>query len=376
MHDVIVVGLGGMGSAVACHLARRGLRVLALERFGIAHEMGSSHGLTRIIRLAYFEHPSYVPLLRRAFALWRELEAASGERLLHVTGALDIGAEGSRILDGSKRSCEVHDLPHEVLESAAVTKRFPAFRLPPSLHAVFQPDGGFLLPERCIDAHVRLAIAHGAGIRNESRVVGWEPDGPGVVVRTTDAEHRASQLVICAGAWTASLVPSLAPLLRPERQVLGWLGVTRPERFTPGRFPVFVMEAEEGHFYGFTSFATDGFKLGKYHHHGETVDPETIDRNVRPEDEETLRAFARRYFPDGSGPARMAKVCMFTNTTDEHFIVDRLPGVPQVLVVSACSGHGFKFCSVIGEIAADLIQHGATHHDISLHRLARFPGLA
>lgn len=372
MYDVIVIGLGGMGSASAFHLARRGLRVLALERFGVPHEMGSSHGLTRIIRLAYYEHPSYVPLLRRAFALWRELERESGMRLLYVTGAVDAGPPGSRVLEGSRRSCEIHDLPHEVLTSDALSRRFPAFHLPPEYLAVVQPDGGFLLPEHCIETHVRLARAHGAEVRIDCPVDRWRPDSSGVVVDAEGETFRARQLVLTAGPWTAALVPELAAHLAVERQVLAWFGVGAPVDFAPGRFPVFVMNADEGHFYGFPEFGVPGFKIGKYHHRGEVVDPELIDRAPDDDDIEPLRAFVRRYFPGGSGPLQRASVCMFTNTPDEHFIIDRHPGAPQVLLVSACSGHGFKFTSVVGEIVADLIERGGTTHDISLHRLSRF----
>lgn len=370
-YDVIVVGAGGMGSAATYHLARRGLRVLALERFGIAHEMGSSHGLTRIIRLAYYEHPSYVPLLRRAFELWRELEARAGERLLHVTGAVDAGPPGSRVFEGSLHSCRVHDLRHEVVGSTELARRFPGYQLPRDYQAVVQPDGGFLLPERCIAAHVALARAHGADVRTGVAVEGWDADSSGIVVRAGGRTYRAAQLVLCAGAWMPSLVPSLAPVLVPERQVLAWLAVRDHARFAPERFPVFVMDSEEGHYYGFPEFDVPGFKLGKYHHLHEVADPDRLDRAVRPDDVAVLRSFAARHFPDGAGEALRTAVCMFTNTADEHFLIDRLPGSPAVLAISACSGHGFKFCSVVGEIAADLVQRGETAHDVSLFRLRR-----
>lgn len=370
-YDVIVVGVGGMGSAVTYHLAQRGLRVLALERHGIPHELGSSHGITRIIRLAYYEDPSYVPLLRRAFALWRSLESLSGERLLHVTGAVDAGPPGSRVVEGSLRSCVAHTLPHSVLDGAELARRFPGYRLPRDYQAILQPDGGFLLPERCITAHVRLARAAGAEIRDSVMVDGWDAGSSGVAVRAGGETHRAAQLVICAGAWMPALAPSLAPLLTPERQVLAWFAVRDPAWFSPTRFPVFVMDAEEGHFYGFPEFGVPGFKLGKYHHRREIVDPDQLDRSVHAVDVDVLRAFVARHFPDAAGALLRTKVCLFTNTPDEHFIVDRIPGAAEVLGISACSGHGFKFCSVIGEIAADLVQQGETRHDISLHRLAR-----
>ncbi|HEX4934078.1 MAG TPA: N-methyl-L-tryptophan oxidase, partial [Gemmatimonadaceae bacterium] len=183
-HDVIVLGAGAMGSATAFHLARRGARVLLLEQFGIAHDQGSSHGYTRIIRLAYFEHPSYVPLLARAYDLWEALERDSGRALLHITGSLDAGARDSRTFTGSWHSCQVHGLPHEVLTAAEVTQRFPGYRLPDEVMAVFQPRGGFLVPEACIEAHVAQAQRHGATVRTHERVHGWDVRGDGVSVTT------------------------------------------------------------------------------------------------------------------------------------------------------------------------------------------------
>ena len=221
-YDVIVLGIGAMGSAAAYHLARRGLRVLGLERFNIPHSLGSSHGITRIIRLAYFEHPSYVPLLRRAYELWRDLENQYGHRLLHITGSIDAGAPGSRVIEGSVAACQVHSLPHEVLTGPQLGRRFPGYSLPPTLMAVLQPDGGFLLPELCISAHVMLASAHGAEIHAREQVLDWQPTSAGVRVRTDVATYEAGQLVISAGAWVAGLVPQLKQLAVPERQVLGW----------------------------------------------------------------------------------------------------------------------------------------------------------
>lgn len=372
VHDVVVVGVGGMGSAAAYQLARRGLSVAAVEQYAPGHDRGSSHGLTRIIRLAYFEHPSYVPLLRRAFTLWRELEEEAGERLLHVTGAIDAGLPGSRVFKGSLESCRVHGLRHEVLTARHVNERFAGFNLLDGYMAVFQPDGGFLEPEKCTRAYARLAERHGAQVRTGVRVKGWKRDRTGVVVQLDDGELLARQLVMCAGAWSAKLVPSLGPLLRPERQVVGWFGIEDRNAFALGRFPVFVLTTPEGHFYGFPEFDVPGFKIGKYHHLSELVDPDDVRRSVDERDEAVLRDCVGTFFRGANGPMIRASTCIFTNTPDEHFIIDRLPEAPEVLVVSACSGHGFKFCSVIGEVVADLIQLGATGHDLALFRLDRF----
>lgn len=371
-YDVIVVGVGGMGSAVAAHCASRGQRVLALEQHAVGHEYGSSHGLTRIIRLAYFEHPSYVPLLRRAFALWRELEQGLDEPLLHVTGALDVGWAGSDVFEGSLRSCREHALPHEVLDAAELAARFPGWRPAPNAMAVLQSDGGFLTPERCIAAHVARAKSFGATVRERTRVMGWRAHNGSVQVDTVDGTYEAAQLVLTTGPWMSDIAPALQPLLMPERQVLGWFGISERAAFAPEYFPVFVLDADEGRYYGFPEYGIPGFKIGRYHHHAERVHPDTMDRGCTPADESSLRAAVSRYFPAANGPLQQARACLFTNTPDEHFIIDRAPSAPDVLLVSPCSGHGFKFCSVIGEICADLVVSGQTEHEISLFRLDRF----
>jgi sarcosine oxidase len=374
MYDAIVLGVGGMGSATLFHLARRGLRVLGLERFDLVHEYGSSHGLTRIIRLAYSEHPSYVGLLQRAYQLWRELESLAGERLLYITGSVDAGPADGSIFPGSLRSSELHGLAHEVMGGDELRRRFPGYRLPRETRCLYQPDGGFLLPERCNVAHVALAMARGAEVRCREPVIEWGAGGGRVWVRTSRGRYEAGRLVISAGPWASKLVPDLAGLAVPERQVLAWLQPLRPEYFEPGAFPVFNLEVEEGRYYGLPSFLVPGFKFGRYHHLGEVVDPDAMDREPRPDDEELLRAFARRYFPDGAGATVMLKACLFTNSPDSHFILDRHPDHPEVSIAAGFSGHGYKFCSVVGEVMADLVQRDGTEHHIELFRLKRFGG--
>ena len=368
IYDAIVIGVGGMGSATLYHLARRGAKVLGIEQFDIPHDFGSSHGETRIIRLAYAEHPDYVPLLRRAYQLWRELESAGGERLLLITGGIDAGAPESATIKGSLLACEMHQLPHEVLTAAQLHRRFPGYRLPSEMVAIFQPDGGFLLPERCIVNHVQ---ASGAEVRTRERVTGWDRYEGGVKVWTDRASYTARKLVITAGPWVASLLPRLAALAIPERQVMLWAQPLRPELFQPAAFPVFNMEGPE-RFYGYPIYGVPGFKIGKYHHRLEKTDPDRVDREIHPEDEEVLRDGIRRFFPDADGPSITMKTCLFTNSPDEHFILDLHPDAPEVAVAAGFSGHGFKFCSVIGEIMADLALDGATPHNIGLFRLGRF----
>lgn len=372
--DVIVVGVGGMGSAACFHLARRGQRVLGLERFDIPHAMGSSHGVTRIIRLPYYEDAAYVPLLRRAYALWRELETASGETLLVVTGSIDAGPEDGAIFRGALGSARLHDLSHEALTGAEVNARFPGYRLPEGARAVFQPEGGFVLSERAIVAHANAAMAAGADIRARERVLGWEAraGGEGVVVTTEGGRYEAGRLVLAAGAWMADLAPTLDGVAVPERQVLAWLRPHQPALFAPSRFPVFNLEVEEGRYYGLPEWEVPGFKFGRYHHRAERSAADAVRRDVDAEDERLLRRFAERYFPDGAGATMALRVCMFTNTPDEHFVIDRHPVFPQVVLASPCSGHGYKFCSVLGEVLADLATgEGATSHDIGFLRLGR-----
>jgi len=368
-YDVVVVGVGGMGSAALYHLAGRGKRVLGLERFDVPHEHGSSHGLTRIIRLAYFEHPAYVPLMRRAYELWRELEAEAGEQLLHVTGIVEAG---ERIYEGTLRACHEHDLPHETIDGREVGRRFPAYRLPSELPVVFQPDGGFVLPERCIVAHVAGALAAGAVVRARERVLEWEDTGGGVRVTTDRGIVEADHLVLTAGAWSQDVARLPSGMVRGVRQALAWLQPSDPSLFEPARFPVFNLALDGEHFYGLPAFGIPGFKLGRYDHFADGGDPDEIPREPTLGDETPLRTFAERYFPGGAGPAIAVKTCLFEPSPDEHFLIDRHPDAPHAVLGAGFSGHGFKFCSVVGEILADLALEGATRHDIGFLRLSRF----
>lgn len=372
-YDVIVAGVGGMGAQTCYQLAKSGHRVLGLERFDIGHTMGSSHGVNRIIRLAYFEHPSYVPLLRRAYQLWREEEAAFGEQLLYITGSLDIGPGGSAVIAGSLESCRLHGLPHEHLDAASVMRRFPGYVLPEGYEAVYQGDGGFVASERAIVAAATLALSHGATIRAREPILEYAPlPGGGVRVRTTRQTYEAGRLVLTSGGWIGDHVPALAKISVPERQVIGWFQPKRPEHFKLGAFPVSNLKSTNGHFYQFPVWSVPGFKIGLYHHLQEHGAAETLSREPTPRDEEALREGLRQHFPDADGDCLALRACLFTNTPDEHFILDTLPGFPEVVIASPCSGHGYKFASVVGEILAGMATDRKPEHDISLFRLDRF----
>lgn len=370
-YDVIVVGIGGMGSAALYQLASRGQRVLGIERFDIGHGMGSSHGLNRIIRLAYFEHPSYVPLLRRAYELWRQTEQRWGEQLLFVTGGLDAGPQESRVVQGSLAACRQHDIPYDLLPAALVNERFPGCRLPEDYVAVHQRDAGFVASERAILAHASLAVAAGAELHGREQVIAIEPGQGRVTVVTDRARYEAGSVILSAGAWISDLLPGLKRLAVPERQALGWFQPRRPELFTPDRFPVSIVSADEGHYYQFPSWGLPGLKIGLFHHLKEQGHADSLSREVTAADEEILRRAIRRFFPEADGPLLRLTTCMFTNTPDEHFLIDRLPGHPEVVVASPCSGHGYKFASVMGEILADLATRGESRFDLDLFRYDR-----
>ena len=368
-HDVIIIGLGAMGSAAAYHLARRGQRVLGLDRFSPPHTIGSSHGQTRIIREAYFEHPSYVPIVQRAYVLWDELARATNAPLLLQTGGLMIGAPDSIVFTGAKHSAETHGLPHEILTASAVRKRFPALHPNDDMLAVLEPRAGILFPERCIAAHLSLASRHGANLRTEEPVVRWTTSEHGVEVVTTKGTYRAAQMILSAGSWARELLPDLNPPLTIERQVLFWFEPkTAPEHFYPERCPIHLWQigGDEGRrfFYGFPDLG-EGMKIA-WHHDGSNVSPDFVSRDVAPAEVESMRGLLRRYLPQADGRLRSAAVCLYTNTPDEHFWIDRHPAHPQVIIASPCSGHGFKFASAVGEILTDLAIHGKSHFDLGL----------
>jgi sarcosine oxidase len=376
--DVAIIGLGVMGSAALAALARRGRRVVGIERYAAPHDRGSSHGATRIIRLGYFEHPSYVPLLRAAYPLWRDLEARSGRSLLAVTGIVEIGLPSSELVAGTLRSSRLHGLPHEALDAPSLMKRFPAFRVPGDFVGVFQPDGGFVRAEPTVEVLQALARDAGAEVRTEVRVLAVEPHREGVRVKTAQGDVLASRAIVAAGPWLKSLLPQLPVPIRVTRQVLGWfepVEAAGAALFAAERFPVFLLQNPDGAFYGFPADAS-GVKVArhthKHHHLDEAVDPDHHDRTVSAADEAVIRLVLAAHLPAANGRLMAAETCLYTMAPDGDFILDRLPQCPAIIVASPCSGHGFKFAPVLGEILADLATAGTTAHDIARFRLARF----
>jgi sarcosine oxidase len=375
-YDVIIIGLGAMGSAAAFHCARRGLRTLALEQFDTPHTRGSSHGHSRMIRLAYYEHPDYVPLLRGAYDLWDELESLSRQKLLHRTGGVYIGPGAGHVVPGALRAARHHNLPHEPLSRADLAERYPMFALPDDYTGVFEPAAGFLIPERCVAAHAEQALRHGANLHAHEPVVGWSATPTAVTVRTPKAAYHAARLIFCSGPWTSQLLRTLPIPLVVTRQLFGWVWPTLdPDRFSLGRFPVWGIEQPDGSLaYGFpTHPEAPGLKLAR-HFPGTLTHPDTVSRDITPGDESEIHSILSRYLPSAVGPTLALRTCLYTNSPDGHFLVDRLPNHPNVLLAAGFSGHGFKFASIIGRALADLAtDDGRTDLPLAFLSLARFP---
>jgi len=356
--DVAIIGMGAMGSLSAWRLASRGARVIAFERFHPGHDRGSSHGDTRIFRTAYFESPEYVPLLNRAGQLWRELETETGTELLTLTGGLAIGELDGGLVTRVMASAALHDLPHRVLDAAQMESLYPQHRLNAGEVAVREDEAGFLRPERSVAAAAARAEALGARVMVETEVTSIASSNSGVVIDSSRGRFAAERALVAAGPWTAKLLPGLGLPLKVERQVQAWLAVDDPAAFSPARFPIFIREIERGHFrYGFPTTDGRSIKVG-VHHEGMEADPDTIDREVADTDVEPLRAFARDMLRDVSDRVVDACACMYTNTPDDRFLAMSPAEMPGLTVLSACSGHGFKFASVIGELMADAILDG------------------
>jgi sarcosine oxidase len=366
-YDVIVVGLGGMGSAAAYHLAARGKRVLGLEKFTPAHDKGSSHGGSRIIRQSYFEDPAYIPLLLRSYELWHKLATDADREVFRLTGGLFIGPPDCLTVAGSLRASREWSLPHEVLDAGEIRSRFPNFTPHPDDVAVYEAKAGFARPEMTVQAHIDLAFRAGATLSFGEEVLEWNDTADGVRVTTGQGTYTAEQLVICPGAWAPQLLAEFGIPITIERQVLYWLDpVGGIEPFADQ--PIFIDENAAGmQIYGFPAIdgPAGGVKVA-FFRKGDVCTPETIDRVVHPQEIQEMRERVAELVPALDGPCVHSATCMYSNTPDQHFVIARHPDSANVTVACGFSGHGFKFVPVVGEILADLATDGSTNHPISL----------
>jgi sarcosine oxidase len=377
--DVIVLGLGVMGAASTCELARRGASVIALDAYAPPHDRGSSHGRTRIIREAYFEHPLYVPLVQRAWELWQELEELTGSSLYQRTGGVMIGPPDGVLVRGSLESARVHRLERELLSADAIMHRFPALLPEPDHVGVFEPRAGTLNAEGCVRTLVELARGYGATLRLSEAATAWRTqEGCDVVVETSRGQRlRAPLLVIAVGPWLNRVLAadaSASPLRLPltvERQVSHWFAAPPgASALRAPACPIAIWEYERGRFLYTFPDAGSGVKVG-IHHEGELTDPEEVQRGVHADEDARARRLLSECIPSAASGDSRANVCLYTNAPDGHFLLDRHPGHEQVLLVSPCSGHGFKFATAIGEAVAEMLLEGGSRFDLSAFGAAR-----
>ena len=376
--DVIVLGVGSMGSSTCWYLAKRGQKVLGLEQFSTPHENGSHAGQSRIIRKAYFEHPDYVPLLQRAYENWQSIERETGTHIYHRTGIVYFGKKENENIAGVRKSSGLYEIPVEDLDRSQSQQRFPAFNVPEDFNVIFEPDSGFVTPERAIEMYVGEAKKLGAEILTHTRVLSWRQEAHQIRVVTAKQEYTCEKLIITAGAWTSSVIPQLKHALQVTRQLLAWVSPPDPSKFSLGNFPCWLVEDPElGSFYGFPILPVEtfpgpvGLKLA-HHHPGIPCGPDEIAESI-PSEEEKLLHFLKTYLPDAGDQIISVKHCLYTNSPDAHFIIDQLPGhEDRVTIACGFSGHGFKFVSVVGEILADLAMQGKTDLPIGFLRIGRF----
>jgi sarcosine oxidase len=358
--DVIVLGVGGVGSAALDQLARRGLRVLGLDRFPPGHDRGSSHGRTRLIRQAYFEHPDYVPLLKRAYELWADLSARAGKTLYHPVGVLQAGRPDGTVVPGVLASARRHGLDVEELSEEQIAARFPGLRVPPPLVAVFERQAGYLDVEDCVREAARQAVEQGAVVQIGESVRAWKADGSGVLVETDRGTYRATSLIVSAGAWAGTLLADLGIRFEVVRKSLYWYSAPEQLYSPTVGFPGFLYETDVGSFYGFPRIDDYGLKAAEHTGGLPVSDPLRVDGNPDPGETIRVEQFLAKYLPGVTRDPLHFATCLYTLSPDGHFVVDRHPEYPQVAFAAGLSGHGFKFAMVLGEALADLAQHGQT----------------
>jgi len=378
--DVIVVGVGSMGAATCYYLAKQGVRVLGIEQFGIPHELGSHAGQSRIIRKAYFEHPDYVPLLQRAYENWHELEALTGHQVYHKTGLLYLGHPDSDLMKGVRESASKFQLSIDPLSDWQMAAAYPQFRVPDGYEALLEPDAGFVTPEKAILLYVEQAMQHGAAIHTNTQITGWQQTRKGITLQTDRGVYTTDKIVLTAGAWAGKLLPGLASKLTVTRQVIGWVNPKKSEPFELGNFPCWVIADanKPSIYYGFPMLpaGTFGGPIGlKVAHHAQGVvsNPDAVNRKTEAAEEANLVQMLEQFLPEAYASTHILKTCLYTNTPDENFILDVLPGTNnKVILAAGFSGHGFKFASVVGEIMADLAMNGKTELPIGFLGAGRF----
>ncbi|MCY3722312.1 MAG: N-methyl-L-tryptophan oxidase [Candidatus Poribacteria bacterium] len=373
IYDTIIVGAGGMGSATAYHLAKSGVDVLVLEQFQRGHRFGSSHGETRIIRF-FYDKPFYTELMKTAYAEWRDLESVSGKPLLFITGSVGIGAKGNPYGRATRQSLDAAGVESEWWDGAQLAERFPQFRLTDDMEILYQKDTGFLRAAECVSTHLRLAEQHGAEIREETQVtdINWQTDV--LTVRTENTQFDGRKVIVTAGAWAATLLAELNLPLTVTKQQVCYYQPIDSERFQPDRFPVFTEVTPDGEFiYAIPAFGAfdkrGGVKIAR-HGRGQIISPDTPERTPDADYIAHIDAYVQERLPE-LGKTTHTEVCLYTETPDEDFIIDAHPHCPDLLIAAGFSGHGFKFCALVGRILSELVQTGKTGFDIYPFRIDR-----
>jgi sarcosine oxidase len=378
--DFIVIGVGSMGCSACYFLSQRGYKVLGLEQFDIAHEQGAHTGQSRIIRKAYFEDPRYVPLLNQAYKNWKALEDETGTRLYYRTGLVYFGMPDKLVMKNIHQSASLYDIPLENPDSSSTQQRFPQFKLPENFETLFEPDAGFIPPEKAILLYTKQAIKKGAEIHTKEKVLEWKKEGSGIVVATDKNIYHCSKLIITAGPWAGKMIPGLADKIKITRQFIAWIKPKKWKDFSLNNFPCWMIADDErpGMYYGFPALPgstfgePEGLKLA-HHYPGVIADPDDVNRQTTKEEEENLEYALNKYLPGCFESVLATKTCLYANTPDENFIIDHLPGYEnQVAIACGFSGHGFKFVSVVGEILAELIADGKTKQSIEFLNAKRF----
>ncbi len=378
--DFIVIGVGSMGSATCYYLSQRGYKVLGLEQFTISHEFGSHVGQSRIIRKAYFEHPDYVPLMERAYENWRALEQNTGEQVYFRTGLLYAGNSTNEIIKGVKLAASLYNIELEKIDIDGSSKHFPQFVFPATFEALLEPEAGFIPPEKAIRLYATEATKKGATIHSNEKVIEWKKDGTNIIVKTERQTYQCKKLIITAGAWAGKMIPGFSDKIKVTRQFIAWIKTKNDDQFELTKFPCWMIGDDDKHgcYYGFPLLDTKkfgdpaGLKLA-HHFPYQITDPDNVNRQTTEDDLENLKYCLDKYLPGVFDSFLSTKICLYANSPDENFIIDKLPGFEEnVSIACGFSGHGFKFASVIGEILADLAIEGKTRLPIQFLSAKRF----